>query len=315
MSESSRKPWYKSIDYKILAPLIISLLAAILSAYASFKVSEISAETQVKLGKMSHSMERAKFFHQLTKSLDSEDASYALLTLWNMYNDEEEKKFIVLAALENLKPETVATLLRLDLDEQLVELTVSSVANSSDKSEIIDKLPEDVRFKVFWNESLKDIKRKVSVGDKLEAISLLYNTNSYVRKFIDNHWDVSDLDQKIFIAMILQINQRPELLTTIFSDEDLKQEAFERLEYIIEPSLLEYVSDDVKIVIRDLVIKEINSESSNPWFSIYTLTFLNLDKIPEEEISKLRDSLTRRKNDSESFFLQGVISDIIRDEL
>lgn len=101
-----------------------AVLAALLSAFVSLWVASIQTDVEELVASKKDTVERAVLFKDLINDLNNEKkAGYALLTLWKVYQQENDRKIVVLAALESPDPnkKLIQTLKRLGFDKELAK--------------------------------------------------------------------------------------------------------------------------------------------------------------------------------------------------
>ena len=76
--------------------LVGVVFSALLSAYSAFLVKTIESDLEVER----QDIERAELFQRLLADLDdAEKAKFAILVLWRLYREDEDKRVVFLAAL------------------------------------------------------------------------------------------------------------------------------------------------------------------------------------------------------------------------
>jgi len=97
-----------------------AIVAAILSAIVTLRVTNIQTDTQQLVSNRKDSVARAELFRDLIEDLnDPNKSGYALLTLWKIYDEPKDRKVVVLAALENPNQDTIDTLTRMGFEKEL----------------------------------------------------------------------------------------------------------------------------------------------------------------------------------------------------
>lgn len=122
-----------------------AVAAALLSAIVTLRVTNIQTDTKELLAVRQDSIQRAELFRNLIQDLNDDSKSgYALLTLWKLYEQPKDRKVVVLAALENPKPDTINTLTRMgfekeleDYSDTLARIAKSGIGESADVAENI----------------------------------------------------------------------------------------------------------------------------------------------------------------------------------
>lgn len=190
--QSSQQTSWK--DKLAVISALSAVLAALLSAFVSVWVTSIQTDLDELVASKQDTIERAKLFRVLINDLSSKDkAGYALLTLWKIYQHEDDRQIVVLAALENPNEDTYQTLLRLGLEKELEIYAGNTLKNLavSGKGEASQKASDLILSTFSPLETSKYLFDKInsygSSGPDDENIQLLiqYVThNKKVREFV-----------------------------------------------------------------------------------------------------------------------------------
>lgn len=302
-------------------PVALTFAAALMSSWASWRVTQLSSDTDRMLGELQHSIEeaqvsikRAELFKELVRDLHSpEYASYALLTLWNMYNEEEDRRIIVLAALENPKAETIATLQRLGLEGDLVDLTVNTLLKSGATDDMVTKLPAEIKFPVLWRQLSTD-RQVEDVTPMLQEIAVLAETNSGVQYQLDEEWDKPDQAMRAELALIDHMAGNPDKMALLLSRARFDDSVIPSLSKIMEPEYLVAMDAHLAKLLLMACIDYLQGDDAQAWFPLFLIheadpEVLTLNANERIRLETTLNAFIRQHQLPEDDFLHELIKD------
>ncbi|MCZ6860880.1 MAG: hypothetical protein O7I42_11510 [Alphaproteobacteria bacterium] len=224
-------------------------------------IAFLQDETIRVIEKKRDEIERAKLFRELIKDLgDRERSNLALLALWKLYQDEKDRKVIVLAALET---QNTRTLLLLGKEMEPHLQTVLNIANQGDSAtskaagELVGNLTAEqlARFQLvdeaaryYLTEIEKTENELLSPYDSnVETLIELATTNPAVRPIIIGAAQDSPGRQPLLYYVLYAAGDRDEL-RSIFQNTLQNPRLFRSLRNVL--CCGEFVDEDIETTVK-----------------------------------------------------------------
>jgi hypothetical protein len=147
-------------DKKLVA--VCSLVAALISAVFTFGNAYLQRESEYSLAK-------AQYFYTLIDSLNDKDKSnLALLSLWQLFSKKEERKTIVLAAVQVGNSDIIRTLTDLGDELKPYEANLEAAAQSTDarRAEAARRLLNSIDYEKRLTAFMDEIKDQEKSGQR-----------------------------------------------------------------------------------------------------------------------------------------------------
>lgn len=297
-----------------------AVAAALLSGFVTLWVTTIQADIEELVASRQDTVARAELFRSLINDLSTEDkAGYALLTLWKIYQHEEDREIVVLAALERPNNNAMLTLTRLGFDKELEKYadTIKSLANLEDgvSSEaasnlilqtfsplqvthfLIDRINRNKGLNPFDDSVIRLIELTRSDQDAMELVKSSAGSNSSINPIF---------------AYILYRSGQPETLRRYIQNIGSQPERHKEYIFFIN-KLLEnnFADEDWESINRQLVsILETNDASLETYSVAEGFKLLVRDRLQNHiENMTLRDSIVQL---SRAHLLKPEVSEVER---
>ena len=185
-------------------------------------------------------MARARLFKELIKDLGNEStANYALLALWQLYKDENDRRIILAAALQNPDQKTLQMLLTLGLQKELepyikqIEAMLKNGGKASTTArELLIEL-EPKRYLRFLLDDLQSGENADLVDERIQEIRLILESRPALEKVISKNLDKKKSNYTTIALALYLTGAKSALKEQIREIEKNPKSNFNRMAFLV----------------------------------------------------------------------------------